>query len=65
MMSRDVILFYLFVVCCMIFNIEHFVTSTSSTEAEIVGTSEYVPFPMWLAMFMCEQGYPMSKNILF
>ena len=24
----------------------------SSTEAEIVGTIKYVPFPIWLAMFM-------------
>jgi hypothetical protein len=37
----------------------------SSTEAEIVGTSEYVPFPVWLAMFMNKQGYPLSKSILF
>ena len=37
----------------------------SSTEAEIVGTSEYVPFPIWLAMFMREQGYPLKNSILF
>ena len=37
----------------------------SSTEAELVGTSEYVPLPIWLDMFMREQGYPLTKSILF
>jgi hypothetical protein len=37
----------------------------SSTEAELVGTSEYVPFNIWIVMFMKKQGYDIKKNILF
>jgi hypothetical protein len=37
----------------------------SSTEAEVVGTSDYVPFAIWLALFMREQGYDIEKSILF
>jgi hypothetical protein len=37
----------------------------SSTEAELVGTSEYVPFNIWILMFMKKQGYDIKKNILF
>ena len=37
----------------------------SSTEDELVGTSDYVPFAIWLALFMDSQGYPIKKNILF
>ena len=44
---------------------KHKLNTKSSTEAEIVGTSKYVPFPIWLAMFMYEQGYPIKQNVLF
>ena len=37
----------------------------SSTEAELVGTSEYMPFAIWLTLFMKCQGYTINKNILF
>ena len=37
----------------------------SSTEAEIVGTSEYVPYNVWLWHFLEAQGYNISDNILF
>jgi len=37
----------------------------SSTEAEVVGVSEYIPFNLWMAMFLKEQGYDLSKNIVF
>ena len=37
----------------------------SSTEAEIVGTSEYVPYSVWLRHFLEAQGYNISDNILF
>ena len=37
----------------------------SSTVAELVGTSEYVPFSIWMALFMESQGYKLSKSILF
>lgn len=37
----------------------------SSTECEVVGTSEYVPYNIWLMMFMEWQGFPLKNNILF
>ena len=37
----------------------------SSTEAEIVGTSEYMPYNVWLYNFLGEQGYKVRDNILF
>ena len=37
----------------------------SSTECEIVGASEYVPYNIWQMMFFEEQGYPLHKNVLF
>ena len=36
----------------------------SSTECEIVATSEYCPFNIWIMMFMEAQGYPLKNNIL-
>ena len=37
----------------------------SSTEAELVGTSEYMPYNIWFYNFMEAQGYKVSDNILF
>ena len=37
----------------------------SSTEAELVGVSEYLPFNIWLRMFLKEQGYDLDENILY
>ena len=37
----------------------------SSTEAEIVGVSEYIPYNLWAYNFMDAQGYKLSDNILF
>jgi hypothetical protein len=37
----------------------------STTESELVGTSEYVPFNIWMLLFWGEQGYKINKNILF
>ena len=37
----------------------------SSTEAELVGVSEYIPYNIWLLYFMHEQGYAIKNNILF
>ena len=34
------------------------------TEAELIGTSEYVTFNLWMVMFMDSQGYKIKKNIL-
>ena len=37
----------------------------SSTEAEVVGMSDYLPFNIWLRMFLEEQGYYLKKNVLY
>ena len=37
----------------------------SSTEAELVGVSAYIPCNIWLLMFMKEQGYEIKDNILY
>ena len=36
-----------------------------STEAELIGTVEYVSFNEWMVMFMEAQGYEIKNNILF
>ena len=37
----------------------------SSTEAEVVGLSEYSPYNIWLVNFMEAQGYKLSSNQVF
>ena len=37
----------------------------SSTEAELVGTSEYIPYNIWMNIFLHEQGYVIKDNVLF
>lgn len=37
----------------------------SSTEAELVGASEYLPYNLWLMLFMSEQGYKIKDNTLY
>ena len=37
----------------------------SSTESELVGVSEYIPYNLWLLMFMCMQGYVIKNNVLY
>ena len=37
----------------------------SATEAELFGTSDYVPFNIWIVMFYGEQGYEITKNVIF
>ena len=37
----------------------------SSTEAELVGVSEYLPHNIWLMNFMEEQGYKVEHNVLY
>ena len=37
----------------------------TSTEANLVGTSEYVPFNFWVLMFMGARGFLVNKDILF
>jgi len=36
----------------------------SSTEAEVVGVSDYLPNPIWLKLFMEAQSYPVHTSIL-
>ena len=37
----------------------------SSTEAELVGASEYLPYHIWMVNFMDAQGYNIKDKILF
>ena len=37
----------------------------SSTEAEIVGVSDYLPYSLWFANFFKEQGYELKRNVLY
>ena len=37
----------------------------SSTESELVGVSEYIPYFIWLLYFMHEQGYTVESSKLF
>jgi hypothetical protein len=36
----------------------------SSTEAELVGSSDYMPYNIWNIMFWREQGFEFSRNLL-
>ena len=36
----------------------------SSTEAELVGVSDYLPYNIWIVMFLQHQGYHMKSNLL-
>ena len=36
----------------------------SSTEAEVVGASNYLPHTLWVQMFLAEQGYVLEENHL-
>ena len=33
--------------------------------AELVGSSEYLPYNLWLLMFMSMQGYTIENNVLY
>ena len=37
----------------------------SSTEAELVGVSEYLPYHIWLINFLKHQGYDVKEKLLF
>lgn len=37
----------------------------SSTEAELVGNSDYLPYNIWLLIFMSMQGYTVKNNVLY
>lgn len=40
------------------------INTKSSTETEIVGVSDYLPYTIWLLYFMNEQGYKVQKKVL-
>lgn len=37
----------------------------SSTESELVGVSDYVPYSIWTGMFLEAQGYKLKQNIIY
>ena len=37
----------------------------SSTESELVGMSEYVPYNIWILNFLSAQGYEMKDNLVY
>jgi hypothetical protein len=37
----------------------------SSTEAEVVGVSEYLPYNIWILHFLNHQGYKIRNNVLY
>jgi KUP system potassium uptake protein len=37
----------------------------SSTEAKVVGSSDYLPNTIWARMFLAEQGYELTENIFY
>jgi len=37
----------------------------SSTEAEVVGSSDHLPNTIWARMFLAEIGYELTKNIFY
>jgi hypothetical protein len=37
----------------------------SSTEAELVGASDYLPYPIWAKKFLEAQGYFLKENVFF
>ena len=41
------------------------INTKSSTETELVGASEYIPWTLWTQRFMGKQGYPIKVSIFF
>ena len=41
------------------------INTTSSTESELVGVSEYIPYNLWLTIFLAEKGYKMINNMVY
>ena len=37
----------------------------SSTESEVIGVSDYVPYLIWVMHFLEDQGYPLQENVLY
>jgi hypothetical protein len=45
-------------------SLKHKLNVKSSTKAELVGASDYVPNSLWAARFLKHQGYPLKNNYL-
>ena len=41
------------------------INTKSSTETELVGVSEYLPFNIWAVNFLQAQGYEITNNVLY
>ena len=41
------------------------INTNSSTEAEFVGASDYIPWTIWAKWFLKEQGYILKRNIFY
>ena len=41
------------------------INTKSSTESELVGMAEYIPYNLWLLMFLEEQGYGIKENVIY
>ena len=39
------------------------INTNSSTETELVGTSDYIPWTIWPQRFLVGQGYNLKRNI--
>jgi hypothetical protein len=44
---------------------KHKLNMKSSTEAKLVGASDYLPYPIWAKKFLEAQGYPLKENIFY
>ena len=43
----------------------HKLNTKISTEADVVSASDYLPYNIWICLFMGAQGYENKQNILF
>lgn len=41
------------------------INTKSSTESELVGFSDYIPYTIWIRLFLASQGYKLKRNIVF
>jgi hypothetical protein len=41
------------------------INTKSSTESEVVGASDYIPWTLWAKRFLEHQGYNLSRNIFY
>ena len=36
-----------------------------STETEVVGATDYIPWTIWIKRFLMEQGYDLTRNVYY